>query len=256
VAIQCTVSILLSSGPTIAGRFWRLCRCQASKKVSGANNCSATNGQLHSDTCCCAMRSVLSLVLLALSAVVTASTRHHHHSHKHHASTKSTTQPESKTSWYQRPHGNATFTRYQDCQSPSCGLYTYGHTAAVNPRTFGSWQSAGGACGLCFKITPTYDPYSPKNQPPYGNSIVVKVTDLCPFSNPTDESDPRWCNQKTDEPYNKFGGPVQCGISFPIFVKLCDIPNEKTMAASICATIHVRMPGKYFSVMHTVKVKI
>jgi len=144
---------------------------------------------------------------MALSAVVTASCMHHHH-HHHHSTIKSTANHDATTSWYQISNGNATVTRYSDCQFNSCGFYTYGHSAALNLRSFGAWESAGGACGLCFKITPTFDPYTPDAPPPLGNPTVVRITNLCPFSTNPKPEDPQWCRQTTAEPLNKYGSPV------------------------------------------------
>jgi len=78
-------------------------------------------------------------------------------------------------------------------------------------------MSAGGNCGRCYKISPSYDPYSPKSEL-HANSIVVKITDLCPITVNPSKDDPKWCSQTTAEPHNIFGGPVQYGTSIPITV--------------------------------------
>jgi len=54
-----------------------------------------------------------------------------------------------------------------------------GFTAAINQLAFGAGPGEGGgdACGRCFALTATADPYSPAFTGPF-NSIVVKVTDL------------------------------------------------------------------------------
>ncbi|KAH9967511.1 RlpA-like double-psi beta-barrel-protein domain-containing protein-containing protein [Russula dissimulans] len=143
---------------------------------------------------------------MALSAVVTASSRHHHH-HHHDCTIKSTTNPDATTSWYQVSSGSATATRYEGCQYPSCGIRTHGYSAAINLRSFGAWESAGGACGLCFKITPVSNPY-PSDSSPLGNPIVVRITDLCPFKTDLSSKNPAWCNQTTAEPLNSFGSAV------------------------------------------------
>ncbi|KAH9988388.1 hypothetical protein BJV77DRAFT_964412 [Russula vinacea] len=63
--------------------------------------------------------------------------------------------------------------------SPCGQNFTAGYTAAVNELAFGSNHSFGDACGRCFRIKPTKDPYSPHFNGPFGHDIVVKVNNLC-----------------------------------------------------------------------------
>lgn len=64
----------------------------------------------------------------------------------------------------------------------ACGYYTKpGYSAAVSQNEFGKGpgQGAGPACGTCWKLTAQTDS-SGKKLSNAGNSIVVKVTNLCP----------------------------------------------------------------------------
>ncbi|KAG6910209.1 hypothetical protein DXG01_012344 [Tephrocybe rancida] len=81
--------------------------------------------------------------------------------------------------YVQNPSGSASFTFYSGCSSPACGKTASGYTAAINQLAFGSAAGlgAGDACGRCFALTGTADPYSPAYTGPF-HSIVVKVTDL------------------------------------------------------------------------------
>jgi hypothetical protein len=81
--------------------------------------------------------------------------------------------------WVQSPSGSASFTMYSGCSSPACGKTATGFTAAVNQLMFGSSPGLGegDACGRCFSITATSDPFSPSFTGPF-HTIVVKVTDL------------------------------------------------------------------------------
>ncbi|KAH9977512.1 RlpA-like double-psi beta-barrel-protein domain-containing protein-containing protein [Russula compacta] len=104
--------------------------------------------------------------------------------------------------WVQNPKGNASFTSYPICPEPSCGIGgVSGYTAQVNELAFGASNAAGDACGRCFKITPTGDPYAPTNSGPYGNTIVVRVTDRCPIPAPATARP--WCNQTVSNPLNQ-----------------------------------------------------
>ena len=80
-----------------------------------------------------------------------------------------------------------------------------GYTAAMSQRSFGAGgnEGAGDACGRCFKINGTEDPYSPQYTGPF-YSIVVKVTDLCPY-----QEGENWCGQSDSAPLNQYGAPVQ-----------------------------------------------
>jgi len=60
----------------------------------------------------------------------------------------------------------------------------------------------GDACGRCFLVTGTHDPYTPSFTGPF-NSVVVKTTDLCPAA-----GNEVWCGQTTSNPTNTFGQSV------------------------------------------------
>ena len=80
-----------------------------------------------------------------------------------------------------------------------------GYTAAINQLAFGSAPGLGpgDACGRCFAVTGTEDPYSPSFTGPF-QTIVVKVTDMCPA-----EGNEQWCGQTMSQGTNQFGAPVQ-----------------------------------------------
>ena len=89
----------------------------------------------------------------------------------------------------------------------ACGFNTAsGYTAAINQLTFGAPPGVGpgDACGRCFALTATADPYSPSYTGPFGKSIVVKVTDECPV-----QGNEVWCGQAVKNPVNQFGQPFQ-----------------------------------------------
>ncbi|KAF9062037.1 endoglucanase V-like protein, partial [Rhodocollybia butyracea] len=93
--------------------------------------------------------------------------------------------------YLQLPKGNTSFTEYGGCQDPGCGVVGSGFTAAINQLAFGSVPGigAGGACGRCFSLTGTSDPYDPANKGPF-NTIIVQVTDMCPV-----QGNEQWCGQ-------------------------------------------------------------
>jgi hypothetical protein len=80
--------------------------------------------------------------------------------------------------------GNASFTMYSGCAQPACGIAASGFTAAISQLAFGSVPGLGpgDACGRCFSLTGSSDPFSPAYTGPFGKSIVVKVTDMCPVA--------------------------------------------------------------------------
>ncbi|GLB41749.1 putative mannan endo-1,4-beta-mannosidase activity [Lyophyllum shimeji] len=110
--------------------------------------------------------------------------------------------------YIQNPSGAASFTFYSGCGSPACGKTASGFTAAMNQLAFGSGPGlgAGDACGRCFAITGTADPFSPSYTGPF-HSIVVKVTDLCPV-----QGNVEWCGQTTSNPNNQHGKPFHFDI--------------------------------------------
>ena len=95
-------------------------------------------------------------------------------------STSATPLESRQTGGYvQSPSGSASFTMYTGCGQPACGKTASGFTAAINQLSFGAAPGlgAGDACGRCFVVTGTSDPFSPSFPGPF-HSIVVKVTDL------------------------------------------------------------------------------
>ncbi|KAF8261658.1 endoglucanase V-like protein [Lactarius quietus] len=113
-------------------------------------------------------------------------------------------EPRTQGGYLQKSSDNATFTVYWGCQTPACGQVGHGYTAAMSQLSFGApgGQGGGDACGRCFRITSNEDPYSPWFEGPFA-SIVVKVTDLCPYQAGED-----WCGQSRSDPRNQFGAPV------------------------------------------------
>ncbi|KAJ6494222.1 glycoside hydrolase family 45 protein [Mycena sanguinolenta] len=105
--------------------------------------------------------------------------------------------------------GKASFTMYTGCSQPACGVVAPGYTAAISQLAFGSEPGLGpgDACGRCFALTGTEDPYSPAYTGPFGQSIVVKVTDMCPAV-----GNEAWCGQTVSSQTNQFGMPVHFDI--------------------------------------------
>ncbi|KAI0079353.1 endoglucanase V-like protein [Panus rudis PR-1116 ss-1] len=110
--------------------------------------------------------------------------------------------------YVQNASGQASFTHYSGCGSPACGISASGFTAAVNQLAFGSAPGlgAGDACGRCFAVTATQDPFSPSFPGPF-KTIVVKVTDLCPV-----QGNQEWCGQSRSNPNNQHGQPFHFDI--------------------------------------------
>ncbi|KAH9004487.1 endoglucanase V-like protein, partial [Lactarius hatsudake] len=106
--------------------------------------------------------------------------------------------------YMQKSKGNATFTAYTGCSEPACGKVSHGYTAAINQLAFGApgGGGSGDACGRCFRLTGTEDPYTPSFEGPF-KSVVLKVTDLCPYAENED-----WCGQSLSKPLNQFGAAV------------------------------------------------
>ncbi|KAJ7493402.1 RlpA-like double-psi beta-barrel-protein domain-containing protein-containing protein [Mycena galericulata] len=105
--------------------------------------------------------------------------------------------------------GNASFTMYSGCAQPACGIAANGYSAAISQLAFGSAPGIGpgDACGRCFALTGSEDPYSPAFTGPFGKSIVVKVTDMCPVA-----GNSAFCGQTATDPANTFGAPVHFDI--------------------------------------------
>ena len=97
--------------------------------------------------------------------------------------------------------------------SVACGKTVSGYTAAMSQLAFGAppGSGAGDACGRCFSLTGQADPYSSNNHGPF-NSIIVKVTDLCPV-----QGNEKWCGQTKSNQTNSFGQSVQCAFFSPSF---------------------------------------
>jgi len=85
----------------------------------------------------------------------------------------------------------------------ACGQKVNGFSAAVNELAYGANSGTGGACGRCFKIVPTSDPYTPSSKGPFGDGIVVKVNDLC-----TASSNNEFCDQTASNPVNHHDMPM------------------------------------------------
>ena len=76
---------------------------------------------------------------------------------------------------------------------------------------FGANNSFGDACGRCFQITPTGDLFDPSFKGPFGNTIIVKVNNLCTNHAGSEHN---FCGQTVSNPRNEFGAPMQCVITF------------------------------------------
>ena len=99
-----------------------------------------------------------------------------------------------------------------------CGYTTSsGYTAAINQLSFGApgGVGPGDACGRCFALTADQDPYSPSYAGPFGPTIIVKVTDLCPV-----QGNQEWCGQSLSHPTNQHGAPVQY-VSYTEIQPIC-----------------------------------
>jgi len=127
------------------------------------------------------------------------------------------------TEWIQYPpDGYATMTHYYIPQGfvAACGCTgdsTDYPTAALNQMAYGSSMSyIGPACGWCFNLT-LLDAFTanPRYYPNVTNSVVVKVTDLCPLSGSG------WCNATTSGP-NAGGNYLNFDLAWPS----SSIPND------------------------------
>lgn len=101
----------------------------------------------------------------------------------------------ASSEWIQySPSGYATMTHYTLPEGfiAACGCAinsTLYPTAAMNQMAYGSSAAYGPACGKCFNLT-LLDAFTanPEYYPNTTNSVVVKITDLCPYSRKG------WCN--------------------------------------------------------------
>ncbi|KAH7888486.1 RlpA-like double-psi beta-barrel-protein domain-containing protein-containing protein [Phlebopus sp. FC_14] len=117
--------------------------------------------------------------------------------------------------WIQYPpSGYATMTHYTLPQGfiAACGCTpnsTNYPTAAMSQMAYGSSTAYGPACGQCFNLTLlnafTADPPFYPNQT---NSVIIKVTDLCPLSKSG------WCNATTSSP-NAGGHYINFDLAWP-----------------------------------------
>ncbi|PFH53842.1 hypothetical protein AMATHDRAFT_187285 [Amanita thiersii Skay4041] len=120
-----------------------------------------------------------------------------------------------RSEWIDYPsQGQASLTHYQIPRDyvASCGCApssTHYPTAALSQFAYGSNTSYGPACGKCFKLT-LIDPVvaNPPFTPSVTKSIVVKITDLCPFSAES------WCGGTPSEP-NAAGAFLNFDLAFP-----------------------------------------
>jgi hypothetical protein len=103
--------------------------------------------------------------------------------------------------------------------------FTSGFTSAVNELAFGSNHSFGDACGRCFQITPTADPFNSSFQGPFGNTIIVKVNNLCLNNNASQHN---WCGQTVSHPKNEFNVSMQCVLTFSIRTWSADIKTNRS----------------------------
>ncbi|KAF9222715.1 hypothetical protein BS17DRAFT_707899 [Gyrodon lividus] len=119
------------------------------------------------------------------------------------------------TEWIQYPpDGYATMTHYTLPQGfiAACGCTpdsTDYPTAAMNQMAYGSSTSYGPTCGRCFNLT-LLNAFiaNPPFYPNVTNSIVVKVTDLCPLSKSG------WCNATASAP-NAAGHYLNFDLAWP-----------------------------------------
>lgn len=120
--------------------------------------------------------------------------------------------------------GRATLTHYDLPLNyiASCGCVpasTHYPTAAINSMAYGSNNSYGPTCGVCFRLELESTPRSPP--PPDGNgvnfntssqniapSVVVKITDDCPLGGD-------WCTQTEDYPINSLGSHIHFDLAWP-----------------------------------------
>ncbi|KAF8441618.1 RlpA-like double-psi beta-barrel-protein domain-containing protein-containing protein [Boletus edulis BED1] len=124
--------------------------------------------------------------------------------------------------WIQYPpSGHATMTHYSLPTGfiAACGCTpnsTYYPTAALSQMAYGSSTSYGPACGQCFELT-LLDAFTanPRFYPNTTQSVVVKITDLCPLSKSG------WCNATSSGP-NAGGGYLNFDLAWPS----TSIPNS------------------------------
>ncbi|KAJ4386561.1 Endoglucanase-5 [Gnomoniopsis smithogilvyi] len=105
--------------------------------------------------------------------------------------------------------GKATTTRYYDGLEGACGCGSNNamsswqsggngfYTAAGSTSLFGSGTWCGSGCGTCYKLTSTGSaPSGQGTGGASGQSIIVMVTNLCPYN-----GNERWCPQSGNNQY-------------------------------------------------------
>ncbi|GAW00966.1 endoglucanase V-like protein [Lentinula edodes] len=149
--------------------------------------------------------------------------------------------------WVQQPSGSTSFTQYSGCGSPACGISASGYTAAINQLAFGSSPGlgAGDACGRCFQLTGTADPYSPSFTGPF-KSIVVKVTDMCPAA-----GNQQWCGQTSSNTLNSFGKEFHFDICEDTGGAGAFFPSGHTALTGTFTEASLRRCGREASVVET-----
>lgn len=111
------------------------------------------------------------------------------------------------------PDGTATLTHYTLPKDyiTSCGCTassTHYPTAALSQQAYGSNNSYGPGCGRCFKLTLVTPVIATPPFYPPKKSVVVKVTDLCPYS------EGGWCGGSTGQP-NAAGTLLNFDLAYP-----------------------------------------
>ncbi|KAF8635228.1 hypothetical protein AX17_004003 [Amanita inopinata Kibby_2008] len=136
----------------------------------------------------------------------------------------------TSSQWISYPTaGLATLTHYDLPRDyiASCGCVpgsTHYPTAALSQLAYGSNASYGPACGKCFKLT-LLNPVvaDPPFKPPVTKSVVVKVTDLCPFAKGG------WCGGTSSKP-NSAGAFLNFDLAFPSQAIPADFfPSNETL---------------------------
>ncbi|KAJ3567320.1 hypothetical protein NP233_g6441 [Leucocoprinus birnbaumii] len=116
--------------------------------------------------------------------------------------------------WLDYPsNGAATLTHYTLPRDyiASCGCTaasTHYPTAALSQEAYGSNNSYGPGCGRCFKLTLVTPVIATPPFYPPEKSIVVKITDLCPYAQDG------WCGGSTGQP-NAAGALLNFDLAYP-----------------------------------------
>jgi hypothetical protein len=70
--------------------------------------------------------------------------------------------------------------------------------------------------------------FDPSYQGPFGNTIIVKVNNLCLNNVPTTSGGHNFCGQTVSNPKNEFGESMQCVLTFPIRTWSADIKINRS----------------------------